>query len=331
MKLVVTIDTEEDNWGSYSPTDYSFKNIERLPALQALFDQYSVQPTYLITYPVATNEKSVRIMSDLLKEGTCEIGTHCHPWNTPPYEEESNEQSTMLCNLPDTLQYRKLISLHNTIKHNFGVNPVSFRAGRWGFSQEVAKNLVRLGYKIDTSVTPYTDWSMYCGPDYSNDSPQPYRMKWEDVSHNCFNHDLLEVPASVGYLQKNFSVCNRVLKFLRQKPLRRMRLTGLLYKLRLVNKVGLSPEVVDSREMILFAQRLMKNNYQVLNMFFHSPFLHSGLTPFVRTPADEKRFLKTIREFLVYARDSGIESIKLSESPRILTHLVTQSGLYNKA
>ena len=108
-------------------------------------------------------------------------------------------------------------------------------------------------------------------------------------------------------------------------------LTGLLDKLRLVTKVGLSPEFANSREMILFAQRLVKNKYPILNMFFHSPFLKSGLTPFVRTPADEKQFVKTIREFLVYARDSGIESIKLSESPRILTHLVTQSGLYNKA
>ena len=320
MKLVVTIDTEEDNWGSYSPTDYSVQNIEQLPALQALFDQYAVQPTYLITYPVATNEKTVRILRDLLKEGTCEIGTHCHPWNTPPYEEQSDEQSTMLCNLPDTLQYRKLMSLHNAIKHNFGIDAVSFRAGRWGFSQEVAKNLVRVGYKVDTSVTPYTDWSMYCGPDYSDDSPQPY-----------FNHHLLEVPASVGYLQKNFLVCNRVLQVVRKTPLARMRFIGLLDKLRLVTKVALSPEIADSRKMILFAQRLMKNNYQVLNMFFHSPSLRSGLTPFVRTPADEKQFLKTIREFLVYARDSGIESIKLSESPLILTHVVTQSGLYNKA
>ena len=322
MKLIVTIDTEEDNWGNYSPTDYSLRNIDRLPALQALFNQYAVRPTYLITYPVATTEKTVRILSDLLKEGNCEIGTHCHPWNTPPYEEQCSEQNSMLSNLPEDLQYRKLRFLHNSIKQNFGIDAISFRAGRWGFSQEVAKNIVRLGYKVDTSVTPYTDWRVYGGVDYSNSSPQPYRMKWEDIS-DSFDCDLIELPASVGYLQKNFSMCNRVLESLRQAPLCKLRLIGLLHKLRLVNKVGLSPELADSRNMIQLAQRLIKNRYEILNMFFHSPSLQSGLTPFVRTAADEKRFLQTIQEFLVYARDSGIESITLSESPQYLAHVLT--------
>jgi hypothetical protein len=32
MKLVVTIDTEEDNWGSFDITDYSVHNIELIPS-----------------------------------------------------------------------------------------------------------------------------------------------------------------------------------------------------------------------------------------------------------------------------------------------------------
>ena len=60
MKLVVTIDTEEDNWGSLRLTHYSFDNIARIPALQEMFDRFNVKPTYLMTYPVATDENTPR-------------------------------------------------------------------------------------------------------------------------------------------------------------------------------------------------------------------------------------------------------------------------------
>lgn len=42
MKLVVTIDTEEDTWGKYLPDGYTLENIRRIPALQDLFDEFSV-------------------------------------------------------------------------------------------------------------------------------------------------------------------------------------------------------------------------------------------------------------------------------------------------
>ena len=83
---------------------------------------------------------------------------HCHPWNTPPYEERLNNYNSMLCNLPATLQFEKLQRLHEAIQNNFEITPIAFRSGRWGFDQEVAKNIVRLGYRIGTSITPYTSW-----------------------------------------------------------------------------------------------------------------------------------------------------------------------------
>jgi len=61
MKLVVTIDTEEDNWGDYSPNGYTLENITYIPELQDLFDEYRVLPTYLVTYSVATDPQSSTI------------------------------------------------------------------------------------------------------------------------------------------------------------------------------------------------------------------------------------------------------------------------------
>jgi hypothetical protein len=65
--------------------------------------------------------------------------------------------------------------------------------------------------------------------------------------------------------------------------------------------------------MIKLAQAMMRNDCGVLNMIFHSPSLQAGLTPFTRTKGDEKRLFAHLREFLVFARDAGIESIRLSE------------------
>lgn len=326
MKLVITIDTEEDSWGEFKPNGATVENIRQVPELQSVFDEFGMVPTYLVTYPVATDPQAISILKAIQDRGKCEIGAHCHPWNTPPYEEDCNEKNSMICNLPDELQYRKIQSLHTTIQKNFGSEPVSFRAGRWGFDARVAKSLIRLDYRIDTSVTPYTDWSGEWGVDYSEDSPEPYRMKCEDASMSGETRHLHELPISVGYLQRNFTLSNRIFETIRRQPLSRLRLTGLLGKMGLLNKVYLSPELADSKSMILLAQRLMKNKYAILNLFFHTPSLQAGLTPFVRTSADKKQFMKTLRSFLVYARNSAAESITLSQAAQYLSESMKESA-----
>jgi hypothetical protein len=318
VKLVITIDTEEDNWGSYSPTDYTLGNIERIPELQRLFDDFYVTPTYLITYPVATDEKAVTILSSIYEKGRCEIGAHCHPWNTPPFEEERNRQNSMLCNLSIDLQYRKMAILHNVIRRHLGIEAACFRTGRWGFSRDIAGNLERLGYKIDTSITPYIDWTSKHGPDFTNISPRPFRFSGDDSFQESVDGNLVEVPATIGFLQSNFTWSNYVFQTVRQSPFNRLRLTGLLYRLTLVNKVWLSPEVSSLKKMIRLTQRMIENGYPLINMVFHSSSLKAGLTPFVKTKDDEKRFFQNIKEYLAFTRHTGIESIKLSDTLKLL-------------
>ena len=43
-------------------TDFTLNNIRRIPRLQDLFDKYGMLPTYLVTYPVASDEESVKIL-----------------------------------------------------------------------------------------------------------------------------------------------------------------------------------------------------------------------------------------------------------------------------
>lgn len=72
--------------------------------------------------------------------------------------------------------------------------------------------------------------------------------------------------------------------------------------------------------MIRLARLLAEKGYSVINMFFHSTSLKAGLSPFVRTKAEEDRFFERIREFLLFARSSGIESVTLSRA----THMPSE-------
>lgn len=313
MKLVVTIDTEEDNWGDYRSEGYALENIDCVPELQSLFDRYCVRPTYLVTYSVATHARAVKVLKAILDRGGCEIGSHCHPWHTPPVEEELNEKNSMLCNLPAALQSKKLECLHRAIQDSFGVTPTSFRAGRWGYGKVVASSLARLGYRVDTSVMALTDWTNYFGPDFSRVYSDPFCFNPDDL----YSHDrtgcLFEVPASVGFAQSNFGLARAIYEVLRQDWIKPLRLIGTLDRIGWLNKIWLSPEQSTASEMIRLAKIFQSNNAPVINMFFHSPTLKPGLTPFVKTAEEKKQFLSKIETFLRFTREEGIVAVGLSE------------------
>lgn len=314
MYLAITMDVEEDNWSDYS-SEPVLSNIGKLTELQSVFDRYGVKPTYLISYPVATHKDSISILRKILDRGRCEIGAHLHPWNTPPFEEEKTVKNTMLFNLSKELQYRKLESLHAKIVENFKMEPITFRSGRWGFDQTVAGNIHRLGYKVDTSVSPYINWESYHGPDFSNRSPMPQILHM-DGSGNA-NSSILEVPATIGFLQDNYDRCNARLKTISGSALKHLRLIGILDKLKIINKVWLSPESDDAGKMVQLAESIKRNNYPILNMFFHSPSLKHGLTHFTKTKEAEIELTRRIEKFLEYKVKSNIESITMSESLKI--------------
>jgi hypothetical protein len=314
MYLAITIDVEEDNWSNYDSAP-TLSNIGKLPELQRVFDKYGVKPTYLISYPVATDKNSISILRKILDRDRCEIGAHLHTWNTPPFEEEKTVKNTMLFNLSKDLQYRKLESLHAKIAENFKMEPITFRSGRWGFDQTVAENIHRLGYKVDTSVSPYLNWESYHGPDFSNRSPMPQVLQIGKSGRP--ESGILEVPATIGFLQDNYDRCNARMKAISGSALKHFRLIGILDKLKIINKVWLSPESDDAGKMIRLAESIKRNKYPILNMFFHSPSLQHGLTHFTKTKEEEKELTRRIEKFLEYKAISNIESITMSESLKI--------------
>lgn len=324
MYLAITIDVEEDNWSNYD-SDPVMSNIGKLTELQKLFDEYHVKPTYLITYPVATDMKSVSLLREIMEDGRCEIGTHVHPWNTPPFEEEKSVENTMLFNLNRELQYNKIESLHEIIRRNFEIEPVTFRAGRWGFDQTVAENMFKIGYKVDCSVSPYLNWQSYHGPDFSNWTPGIQRLYLKNQKHDQF---LLEIPATIGFLQPNFNLCNKMFNTISNSKLKHFRMIGVLDKLRMLNKVWLSPEMSDGMEMIKLSNSMKREGYVFLNMFFHSSSLKAGLTPFTKSVEDEKMIMKRIEGFLNKMAINNVKSVTLREYGLSIYEKTNKAGIH---
>src|SRR3990172_10470312 len=313
MNFILTIDVEEDNWGDFENRNASLLHINKLFKLQELFDRYRIKPTYLLTYPAATDRNAISILRKIVEDRRCEIGTHLHPFNTPPFEEEKNEYNSMLCNLPKDLQYKKIELLHETIYKSFGVEPVSFRSGRWACDGNVLENLSKLNYIVDSSVTPYTNWSSDHGPDYTRISPKAYKIL---VNSNS-NYYIMEIPATIGYLQAGFDVRNKIFRTVSNTGLRKLRICGILDRMKLINKIWLSPEVTKWEKMVGLAKTMEKEGYKVLNMFFHSPSLKAGCTPFTKTEKEVEEFIHRIEKFLEFAVPNNLQSITLSEYARL--------------
>jgi len=308
VRVMVTIDTEEDDWGSYGATGASVENIQQLPELTELWDRFGARPTYFVNYPPMVSPEASEVLQGLAAGGGCEMGVHCHPWNTPPLEPlpvTDDDPPSMMSRLSEVENEAKLRVLTERFKDLFGTRPRVFRAGRWGFGPSVAGPLHRLGYEADFSVSPYTDWSDIGGPDYSRVSPFPYRFEPSEPFVPSRAGALVEIPTSIGHLRGPQRLSGQVRGALERSILAKMKVVGLLDSLGLVARRWISPENTSSGDMKKLASTLTRKGHKVLDVTFHSPTLVPGLTPFVKTEADRRRFLRRIEEFLEFCSEEG--------------------------
>lgn len=309
MYFTVTVDTEEDDWGAYTKPVYGVENLRRVPRLQEMLHRRGVRPTYLITYPVATDPAAAAMLAAWAADGACEVGTHPHPWNTPPIEEDLTPHNSFISNLPPDLQFEKIRTLTETIERQIGVRPTSYRSGRWGFSDDIARHLIRLGYTVDSSIYPMTDWSVWGGPDYSRRSHIPYEYH---MANGSGGRTLLEIPASVDFLQAPRGLATAVFHGLIRLPAGQL-MSTVLAKAGLLNHVAISPEIHLTPVMIRMTESLLSRGTRVINMFFHSPTLLPGCSPFVRTEGEAEAFLQRIDGFVAFVQSVGLKPVTLSE------------------
>src|ERR1700730_18299632 len=136
--LIVAVDTEaEFDWsGPFLRTHTSVRNLRHQRLAQEIFDRFGVRPVYLVDYAVATESEGYIPLREIVQSERCEIGAHLHPWITPPFVDELSNRTSFSNNLPAWLQMEKLSRLTEAIISNLGVQPISYRAGRYGVGEE---------------------------------------------------------------------------------------------------------------------------------------------------------------------------------------------------
>jgi hypothetical protein len=296
--VTISVDTEEDNWAP-TRTGITVDNIRELPRLDRWFEGLGVRATYFTTYHVAATPWSAGILRDLSATGRSEIGAHLHPWNTPPLDEPLSARLTMTKNLHPALREAKIRQLTELLTHSFGAAPTSFRAGRFGLSADTAAALVQCGYRVDSSVTPFVNWtSVDDGPSHDD---APMAMHWlgaDGLRTNGAQGRLIEMPISLGYTRAPFALWHRVHRIIDSAALRPMRLVGALSRMRLLEKVILNPENDGTRSMIALARQLIARGTGYLHFFFHSPSLRPRTSPYAPTRAATQRILASLEETL---------------------------------
>lgn len=290
--LLVLIDTEEEfDWSRpHDRASVGTSSIAAQTRAQAVFDRHGIRPIYCIDYPVA--ETGYGLLRELHADGKCEIGTHLHPWVSPPHDEPVNNRNSYPGNLPRALEREKLARLTDLIAERFGERPNVYKAGRYGVGPSSTGILEELGYEIDTSVVPRTDFSAEEGPDFRGCGGDPY---WFGTDGR-----LLEIPMTVGFAGGLAEAGNRLHRPL-QSPLGlRMHLPGIFSRLGLFERIRLTPEGHSFEEMRRLTQALVGRGQLVFSFTYHSPSLEPGFTPYVRNRADLEGFLAGFDAYFAY-------------------------------
>lgn len=300
VQLLISVDTEEDNWVP-SRSNVTVDNIRALPKFHETIQQIGMKATYFTAYEVTRTPWAAEIMQDIESTGGAELGSHLHPWNTPPLSEPLTGRNTMTRNLPAELQRLKLMELTELHRAVYGAGPVSFRAGRFGFGPALVAPLLELGYRVDSSVTPYWSWKDYDdGPDFSGAPVDAYALEpgSETVLQPALDGKLLEVPLSCGYSRNPFEFWDGVHRMLRTRIPRKLRFPGIAWRTGILRRVFLSPEIHDTADMLTLSRRLVDRGAQHLQLMIHSSSLKPGLTPFTATSADVDRLVGRIQQYI---------------------------------
>jgi hypothetical protein len=321
LKFILTIDTEGDNQWDHG-RELTVENIKFVPRFQELCEKYLVKPAYLVTSEVCEDPFAREIFSDYLLRDKAEIGTHLHSWTTPPFLDKvgykfNDPNHAFATELPEDLLIGKIKHLTEQIESAFGTRPLSFRSGRFGFNEILAGVLADNSYLIDSSVTPYTSWSVHKGipdgdggPDFVDQTPFPYKYTFPDSS-------LLEIPVTI--LPTMFPL-NRNIKLARHyfRNVDNSLFLRVFRKLLYNNQplwlrphhwmdIGLFNEIVNEA---------IKIKLPYIVMMFHSSELMPGCSIYRPDAKSVETLYDLLERFFILLQNKNIESVTLTEAAK---------------
>lgn len=288
--LAIVVDTEEEfDWNApFDRNATGVGHMRQIGRLQSLCEAWGLRPTYVVDYPIATQAPGIEALGPLLRDGRALIGAHLHPWVSPPHEEEVNGHNSYPGNLPPALERAKLGILRDAIAAAFGEAPRIYKAGRYGIGPNSFAILEELGFEIDLSPAPPFDYRAAGGPDFSRRGLAP---EWVGPARR-----VLSIPGTGALIGRAPSPGLYALAT--RPPAMALRLPGILARLGLVERLGLSPEGHSADDMLRLVRWLIARGQRLFVLSLHSPSVEPGHTPYVRSAADLEAFLATLEAFL---------------------------------
>ena len=287
--LQVVVDTElEFDWSRpFARDNIAVSSIDRQYLALEIFEGYGLKPTYVIDYPIATQPSSIAVLRSFLADDRCLLGSHLHPWVNPPYDEPVTPFNSYPGNLDPALERQKLTILTDAIVAAFGIRPTIYKAGRYGIGPGTTETLQALGYEIDLSVVPHTNFGPDGGPDFRAYLDRPY---WFGDGEG-----LLEIPMSRGFSGLSASFGPAMFSATQTRLGLAVHLGALLARTHLLERATLTPEGIDTTAHKRLVRSMIDQGHRVFTLSFHSPSLAPGHTPYVRTANDLQQFLDKIR------------------------------------
>lgn len=301
-RFVLTVDTEEEfDWGApFSRSGFGLGHVRAIPRFQAMCEERGVVPSYLIDYPIASNRDWIELLGGYAADSRAEIGIQLHPWVSPPFSEAVSQHNSYACNLPADLEREKLTTLCETIVANMGVQPDSYRAGRYGAGPSTPDILTDLGVAIDTSVRARFDYRSHHGPDYSRHPVNPYWIK---------DGQLLELPLTTIFAGALRGIGDLLFGSVFASQSSR----SLLARTAMLERIALTPEGIPAAKAIEAIDLALEQGLQILNLSFHSPSLEPGHTPYVRNESDLIAFYDWLESILTHLQHRGVRPTSMAE------------------
>ena len=319
MQFIITIDTEGDNQWDHG-RDLTVENIKFVPRFHALCEDYGIKPTYLVTSEICNDAYARDLFTGYISDGRAELGAHLHSWSTPPFIDsegfrENDANHAFASELPYDLLNYKIANLTEQISASFGKRPTSFRSGRYGFNEIVAKSLVANSYIVDSSVTPYVSWEVHKGipggkggPDFIDSSASPYRYSFP-------NGTITEIPITIMPTRFPLTMSDKLAHYYFRNVNDSVVLRGLR-KLFLSNQpVWLRP--VPGTDLKLLTQLLnvtIARQLPFMTMMFHSSELMPGCSKYRPDSNSVEELYRLLNGFFKLLAERGIASSTLTQA-----------------
>ncbi|MBX7150454.1 hypothetical protein K1X84_02355 [bacterium] len=317
--FLITIDTECDKSSDWSVRyPFTFRNITHgvVDVLQPLFNRFGVKPTYLLSPEIIANDEPASIFKKL--QGDFELGTHLHGEYIEPFSNFTTKSTDEFqADYTREIEFAKIENLTLLFEKNFGYRPDSFRAGRFGMGNNTLAILDQLGYKVDSSLYPFSinkTIQFTLNRYYYPIKPYyPFVRKFEQKTKRILEVPLtvsskffLNLPAAFGSMISNSQF-----------------MTGVAYKLFGKDKVktfSLRPSSLSEKKMIEIIDEYIAHHCDgenvFINMMFHSNEIAAGCSPYAQTDAEVQRLVERIQKTIEYVQSLNARFITLNEVPK---------------